>query len=514
MAPLNGLLARNTAASWANYLFAGVASLLLTPLVVRALGAPRYGVWVLLLQLAAYGSMLELGLQAALTKQVARARAAGDSKRLSAYVAAALSFYSVAALTILVLARWGGSRLASSFNLAAVEPESAGETLFILAAATSCAVVAAAFTATLKGCLRFDQLAVVSILSHIVRVLAVVVAIAQRGDIQGLAWATLLSNSIVLIGTACLAVREVRRMGPLAPAFSGAALAELLGFGLFNVASLSGWYLTYATDLMIVGRFLPPQNVAQLGLALSVSAMVSGAIGAFAQTFMPIASSLEASGESLRLRRVYLLGSRWCLLLAVPSFLLALGWGPEIISIWVGRDLGAPAGMLLSLLLLAQLPGTANSVGFQIGLGTGLHRQAGVLSLAEGVTKVALSLALVGPLGVPGVLLASFVAGVVFQAVAWPVLLARRLGLAGRDFAQLVFLPLVRPLVLASFAGVAGEVLLGMAGVPIPFLPPALATVTYLLAAYNANREQLEALVQKGRSPLHQASQNPTEPLQ
>src|SRR5205085_8931657 len=72
---LQRTLVRNTVTSWANNAVAVGTTLLLTPLVLRSLGAPAYGVWMLLIQLAGYTGLIDMGIQQAVAKRVAGSRA-------------------------------------------------------------------------------------------------------------------------------------------------------------------------------------------------------------------------------------------------------------------------------------------------------------------------------------------------------------------------------------------------------------------------------------------------------
>lgn len=488
--PFRKLIARNTAANWASYLLAGLTTLVLTPFVVRTLGPSGYGVWVLLAQLAAWSTLLELGVQAALAKHVAQARGLGDTRMLASFVGSAAVFYLLVALAVLGVAAGMAPHLASWFNLGSTDTREAASAFLILGGSTALTILSLVFSATLKGCLRFDVLALVGMVSHLVRAMAVVVALGLGAGIVGLAWASLTSSCIVLTGAAYFARREIGPSGRMPLHVSGEALRRLLGFGLFSMISLSGWYLAYASDPVIAGRLLSPGEVAQLGLGLSVTAMISGVIGAFAQSFMPVASSLQAGGAPERLRSAYLLGTRWCLLLSLPCLALALGWGPDLLEVWVGRELGAPAGSLLGLLLLAQLPTLANSVGFQIGLGIGLHRHAALLSLAEGIVKVIVAATLAARFGTSGIVLGSLVASMACNGFAWPALLRVKLDVTIGDTIRVAVLPALWPM-LASLAvgSLAGLILSSR----VPLFPPAIAALTYGVVMLWRSRDDLRS---------------------
>jgi O-antigen/teichoic acid export membrane protein len=76
-------MARNAMANLFRMGSSWIIILFLPPLLVRVLDKPTYGVWVLLLQMAAYVTLFDLGIQMAVARFVARA----DSLRDRDYMA-------------------------------------------------------------------------------------------------------------------------------------------------------------------------------------------------------------------------------------------------------------------------------------------------------------------------------------------------------------------------------------------------------------------------------------------
>jgi peptidoglycan biosynthesis protein MviN/MurJ (putative lipid II flippase) len=82
-----------------------------------------------------------------------------------------------------------------------------------------------------------------------------------------------------------------------------------------------------------------------------------------------------------------------------------------------------------------------------LAFGLGLERVGSALTVSEGVTKLGLSLLLIGPIGTKGVALATLVSGVAHQGLLWPWAICRRLGLPLRSFWWQALGPLILPAV-------------------------------------------------------------------
>lgn len=440
------ILARNTLASWANYAFATLITVILTPLVISSLGTPGYGAWILISQLTGYAGLLDLGVQPALAKHVAGFRAAGDKRSLREYLSTALAFYSAVAVVVIGMSFVASRLVKSVFNLDAVASSNVSGALFLLGCAAAIAFPATVFSATLKGHLRFDRLSLLNIAVQAVRASGVLVTVTYDLGFIGLACSGVAGSLVSLAGGAGLARVTAGSLGLSPRLATWGALRELTVFGFFCVWSLAGWYLCYATDGVVIGILLTPTDLAHFGLAANVLVVASGMIGAFSQSFLPLASEYQAASIEAKTGDAYVLGTRIALYLSLPALIVLMISAPELLSLWVGQDFGHPAGRLLQVLAIAYLPVMANSPGFQIALGTGLHRWAALLSLGEGVLNLTLSIVLAQRIGVVGVAFGTLFGSLLVQGVLWPRLLCMKLHVRLAALWTGALRPVLRPL--------------------------------------------------------------------
>jgi O-antigen/teichoic acid export membrane protein len=421
-------LARNTVAGWLSYFTAVVIGLALTPLVIAALGAPGYGVWILLVQLTGYAGLLDVGVQPAVSRFVSDARARGDREGGQSVVSTAMVLHGSIALGVLALLGGLAFFVEDWFDLGGLSPVDVRRALVILALATAIGFPASVLTAVLKGRLRFDLVSVLTVGIQLVRAGGILLAIRWRGGLVGLAFASLAAGIVGLGGAAWLLRLDPEGLSFRPRAVSREALRRLASVGTYAFVSHAGWYAAYATDAVLIAALLRARDVASFGLSTNVLSILSGVAGAFAQSFLPLASRYRAAGMGDSLRRSYLVGCRLALALVLPLGLALLLGGPRLLVSWVGPEVGWPAGTLVRILTVAHLPGIAKGVAAQIALGTGLQKRAAILSLGEGVSNLALSYALAGPLGVVGVAVGTLVPSWIFQGVIWPAWIGKTLG--------------------------------------------------------------------------------------
>jgi len=429
---LRAAIARNTLAGWLNHIAATGSSVIFTPLIVHGFGASTYGTWLVLAQLCGYISILDLGVQSAVLKYVSRARATNDRDAIDSLLSTALALHSVLALTGFLILWLLSPLLIALLNLGEVSWESASAALLVAGLGAALNLPFGIFGAALKGYLRLDLVSWVGVLSIAVRGVVLVVAVLLGLGLIGLAWAASVASLVGGIGSTALFFRQTHWR--LRFRIRSEALGQLVSFGLYAVLGTLGWYLAYASDAVVIGTALTTIDVARFGIASTVVVLLSGAVGAFSGSFLPLGSALDAQANGEALQRSYVMGTKIALVIGLP-WVIALGFcGPDLLSLWVGPELGEISGRFLRVLMAAYLPAIANSVGFQIALGAGLHRQVALLSAFEGVCHVGLAYVLAVRFGLYGVGIAALIVTFSMHGIIWPLYLSTRLKIALRRY--------------------------------------------------------------------------------
>src|SRR2546421_6613176 len=76
-------IARNVLSNWAGYAVQAIVGFLLTPYLLRSLGATRYGVWTLAMGLTGYYGLLDLGISSGIAQYLTRYLAEKDFDRVN-----------------------------------------------------------------------------------------------------------------------------------------------------------------------------------------------------------------------------------------------------------------------------------------------------------------------------------------------------------------------------------------------------------------------------------------------
>lgn len=462
-----------------SYALAGVvalSALVMTPILVRGLGAEAYGVWALASALALYFKLLEFGVGKGLPQYVAEHAVTSDDAALSRAISTAMTLLGGLALASLAVAVALVAAFPSLFDVPPGLRTAAQIAVGLVLLDLCLSLVSDSFGWTLTGLQRFDLINATLI--------AVVVA-------QSVAWAIVLWSGGGLIELAVVTVAIslagqgaryalTRRLLPglrIAPraAFDRRLVRPFVRrsawIGLIDLASV----VVFRLDVILVGLILGIRGAAVYSVAQKLSLALEQLIAATTKAFFPHASELAAREDLKGLRESLLTGTRASLLVATPLALtLCLLAGP-IVDAWVGSGFEDAAPVIVYLACAAIIVALTRT-GLLMIQGVGTPRTTGLIYGGEALLNVTLSVGLGFAIGIEGVALGTLIAGALGAIVFVPYLCGR-FGLRLHEF--------LGPLLRAHLPGAAAALGLGLLMTRGPLDGVALAaTAATMVAGY------------------------------
>jgi O-antigen/teichoic acid export membrane protein len=192
--------------------------------------------------------------------------------------------------------------------------------------------------------------------------------------------------------------------------------------------------IVFYTDNVVVGAFLSVGAVTLYSIAGSLalySGQVSSAMGS---TFIPIASGMDAAGQTKNLQRLLLRGSQAALGLMLPIGITLLLRGKTFIGLWMGPQYSQPSGTILQILLISQFFTIANATAGQIAYGIDKHRSVATWAAIEAAFNLCLSLILVKTVGLNGVAWGTSISMSIIHLIFWPRYVKKELGIPIRTY--------------------------------------------------------------------------------
>jgi O-antigen/teichoic acid export membrane protein len=305
------------------------------PFLVRAMGAPRYGVYSLILILLAYISCFDLGLGRAALKHIAEAIGNNAPARI-----VAIFRLTVIVVPILGLVTGGLLVLAAPLvvdRLFQIPPAMTGESVraFQYAALSLVSLfLVSATTCVLNAHQRFDLTMILRVASHVLSAILPLVAVLA-GATLGLVMIILaVKNAIIAVILLGFCLRILPRIRGL-PVWDAAVARILFSFGgwahIGNIANLlmgnlERFLLGMILTVTAVTFYTPPQQIVG-GLLLLLGCMVKVLFPAFSQMYAQQSDRLPVLFR--RAMRFFVLAMSGC------AFVLLVS-AREIMTLWMG----------------------------------------------------------------------------------------------------------------------------------------------------------------------------------
>src|SRR5262245_659454 len=449
-------LAVNAASNTLGLLAQLALSFFMAPIVLRALGDARNGVWTFVESFLAYLMLFDLGIAASLVRFVPRHVATGDRDGLNRVFSACLIFFvGLAAIACAI-----GALFAVAFadHFLKLSPDDAatlsGEArlVFLLAVANfAVSLPLSVFPAILDGLGALTVKSVTRTTFLVLRVPALLAVLDTDARLLNMILVLTASN---LLEQLCLAVQVFRRLPELRfvpRAVNRTTLREIRGYSLDSFLAMIAGRLSFQPGAFVIGSALGPEAITFFGLGNKLVELAKAVLRSPTWALTPAVSALDARGEHGTVRGYFLRGSRFALYLVLPIQIGLYVYGRSFLWLWLGPAYAVASGPTMEILAATLSLTVAQSVASRVLYGIGRIRLFSRMALLEGLVNVLMSVALVVPLGVEGVAIGTAVPHTAF--CLFVVLLAMRtIGVRPRDYLTTAML---RPLAAAAVGGCA-----------------------------------------------------------
>lgn len=393
--------------SWIATLATVVYSLLSVPISLQYLSVEEFGLFVLLLQAAAYFTLLELGMSAATARILVDYKDQPDSGVYGSVILTGLIVFVLQGSAILV-----AGVLAAPLVIQAIGvPEAfAGVAVFLLrwlAVSTAVGMVFKIFGSVLYANKRLDLIHAFAGFGMLLGLVLLFIILSSGAGLRGLIWLFLIQAAVssVLPIVACYRLGLLPMKGRWGRP-TWAMFRELFGFGKDVFLVNIGNQVLEASQLIIVTRTMGLTAAAIWSVSTKLFALVYQLVNKIEGTAVVFFAEMIVRGEKAKLRtrfrQVYQLTAGF----AGVAIAFVATINAQFVSVWAEPDLAWPLPLSFIAGLLVFLNAITRCSGDLI-VHTKLIASFRYVYLAEAVCFVALASWLGPIIGFYGILAAS-----------------------------------------------------------------------------------------------------------
>lgn len=392
-------------------------ALLLPPFLTRSMSPEAFGAWSLVLQLSAYVSYLDFGIQTAIARFVAHCTETRDAEHRDRIVSTALAclagsgFIAFVGLSLLaLLLPWIFHHLQPGmvFDVRVA--------LLLVGGSLCIGLPASVFTGIFVGLQRNELPAAVIGGSRLVGALLLVLVVRNGGGIAAMAIVLSLANLSSYAIQYVIYRRVASSFNPTMRiswhGVSRDAARELFDYCFSLTIWGIGLLLVTGLDLTIVGIYRFSQ-VAYYAVAATAVTFLAGLFGAIFGAMASTAAVVHARGNRAELGRLVIVTTRLGMILLLGTGLPLILFAPWVLRVWVGPDYARHTTVLLQVLVAANVIRICVTPYVLAMIGSGEQRRVILIPLLEGITNLIFSVVLAHYYGALGVALGTLIGAVV-----------------------------------------------------------------------------------------------------
>jgi O-antigen/teichoic acid export membrane protein len=436
----------------ANYASLGASILffiVLLPYVNARLGSSVQGAWTIVLAAVGYLRVLDLGVGAATARFVAQSRSDEETNHIVATNAAVLALTGLAGTAVALGVAEAASRgvFGHQHGLALA--------LGVATASTAIQVPLNVFGNVLFGLHRQVERNAFLIARVFGSAIMIVITIELGGGLVAFVSAAAATELVVMLAQAAYCTVRIPGLRPRPRDIEWSRVPELARFSGGTGALLVAAQILFYSDALVIGAARGSLAAGIYAPAMRGAEGASSLLSQFVDVFLPVFARLQKDERDDRGHALLERGIRMSIVVGFPLLVLLVGLGAPLLHAWVGDGFGAAVAPLA--LLGGALTFTAPlRFGVIWAIGTSRHGRVAVTAIGEAILNLGLSIALVGPLGLWGVALATCIAAVIANGLVLPALILPAAGLSPwRSFWRPITIGLVAVLpvtVLLRFA--------------------------------------------------------------
>jgi O-antigen/teichoic acid export membrane protein len=392
---------KNVGSSWFSLSTDVAAGIFLSPFIIHRLGDTAFGLWVLIFSVTGYYGLFDLGIRSSVVRYVSKFTATDDIEDLARLVNTSLFTYSCIGLFSFLVTGILAIYVDSIFKIPADFHTTARWLLVMVGVSVGLGFPLGVVGGFLDGLQRFYVNNWANVAGNFLRVVFIVYALLHGKGLLTVAAITVILP-LFTSGVRGIIAFRIRPVPFGLKYVNRATFRTIANYSGVTLIIMIATQLKFKTDNIVIGTMISAAAVAYFSIGARIVNYSQQLVMALAQNFLPIASQSEATGNTDRLRKVFVAGNRFCALTSFPISATLLILGKSVIEVWMGKKYAATSYPVLVILIIPATLMWAQAASGRVLFGISKHRTWAFVTLAEGICNLILSIILVRPYGIQG----------------------------------------------------------------------------------------------------------------
>ncbi|HDL02494.1 MAG: hypothetical protein DRP46_03905 [Candidatus Zixiibacteriota bacterium] len=433
MANLVRQFGKNIFTSWASLAIRVLLVFLVNPFIIHTLGNDQYGVWVLVISILNYITILDLGLKQALVRFISKYMGVKDYDRINSVLSTAFLIYNIVGVLVIILTLFLSYFALDQLNIPDQYMFQGRVALIIMGINMALGFFWVVRGDSLGAFHRYDITYGLMILEDVLRTAAIIILLKCGYGLIPFALAFFVFSQLKLAAGAGFQ----RRLFPFVKIrlrWSGhGAAREVFKYGLISFLISVAWLFISNTDNVLIGYFLSTSAVTKYSIAAGFIVYLRAFIHAVSFPLRPMISHYDAVDKIGNIRFIYTRGTKYFYFLTFLVGGITLVFGDHLISLWMGPGYEESA-MILKILVLPAAVFLPQALAASVMYGVDKHRNLLYIIIVEGMFNLILSVILVKRYGLAGIAYGTVIPQIIIYLIIVPMIIRPILNIDLRRF--------------------------------------------------------------------------------
>jgi len=406
-------ISTNIAASLLRVAAVSLVALALPSYLVQHLPVETYAAWILILQLGAYVSYLDLGIQTGISKFVAEYHAKGDNVGAGRHASAGLALMMLAGIlgvSLTFALAWQVPRLFKT--MPATLYHDVRISVMLVGSSLSFGLVCAVYSAVFLGLQRYWIPMTISVVNRACFAASVIAVVALHGKIAAMGFAVATVNVVTgILQVVAWRKRALYILVSIRSVDYGVVKTLARYCSLQSIWTVGMLFVT-GFDIAIVGHY-DYVETAYYSIATLPTTFVLLIISSMVNPLMPASSAMSTHYSAVEMGSFLGRITRYSTLLLLLTGLPLIVCGYQILRLWVGSEYALHTYKYLRVLVLANAIRSLCAPYAAMISATGRQGAATVTAISEAVVNLGSSLYLASRYGAIGVALGTVLGSLV-----------------------------------------------------------------------------------------------------
>ena len=396
-------LATSVIANWAFFIITILVAFIVSPIMVNKLGDEVYGVWVLMVSIGGYFTVLDFGINTALVRFLSKYTAVKEYDKAAQMYSSAFLFFSIAGAFVVVLIAILGLFFKDFFNVELFDKRYLYLVFIIVGVDLAINLIFGVLSGSLRGMQNFLELNIILIVTTVIKNVILVSLLLNGYSLLSLAILQAATSVMQYLAQYIFIKKKYKFLRFKISLINKPTFKQMFDYSIYSFLIAIALKVLFYTDSIVIGSMVSLQGVTFYAIPAMIVENLEKFIWAIIAVLIPIISSREAVGKVEENAQIYLIGTKYTLLLCAPVIAVLLIIGDDFIGLWMGESYAEPSGQVLSILLVAYIFSLSQLIAQGILKGISKHKALAYILCIQAVFNLGMSILLAPAYGIVGV---------------------------------------------------------------------------------------------------------------